>query len=90
MLDLIENSDFLGAKIIVIKKEHLCQDFFDMSSNFAVSIFQGFTDNENKLAIIGDFSEYQNTSFNNFIFESNKTGQLSFFHSMHDAKQKMI
>ena len=90
IFDLMENSEFLGAKIIIIKKEHLSNDFFDLNSDFASTIFQEFSNNENKLAIIGDFSEFQNTSFNNFIYESNKTGQLFFVDSMHDAKVKMI
>ena len=88
--DLTENSEFLGAKIIIIKKEHLCEDFFDLSSSFAAEILQIFSTNDMKLAIVGDCSEFQDTSFKDFICESNKTGILLFFDSMHDAKVKMI
>lgn len=88
--DLTENSEFLGAKIIIIKKEHLCEDFFDLSTSFAAEILQFFLTYDMKLAIIGDCSEFQDTSFNDFICESNKTGQILFFDSMHDVKVKMI
>jgi hypothetical protein len=42
-----------------------------------------------RLAIIGDFSAVKSKSLNDFIFESNKYGRISFVSSREEAIRKL-
>ncbi|MHB1483068.1 MAG: DUF4180 domain-containing protein [Saccharofermentanales bacterium] len=65
---------------IIIYKESLNDDFFDLKTRFAGEILQKFSNYRMRLAIIGDFSIYTSKSLRDFIHESNN-GNLVFFKS---------
>ena len=77
-LDLMVNADYQGARKIMIKKEHLHPDFFDLKTRLAGEMLQKFVNYYMKLAVIGDFSEYKSKNFRDFMYESNKAGQIVF------------
>ncbi len=60
-------------------------DFFDLKSGIAGEILQKFSNYLVRLAIVGDFSKYANKSLKDFIFESNKGGQINFVDSQLEA-----
>ena len=60
-------------------------DFFDLKSGIAGEILQKFSNYRIRLAIVGDFSKYTNKSLKDFIYESNKGGQINFVDSQLDA-----
>jgi len=84
-IDLLGNCYFVGASKIVIKKENLIPDFFELKTGIAGEILQKFSTYQMQLAIVGDYSEINSKSLNDFIFESNKAGKITFVSSMEEA-----
>jgi tyrosine-protein phosphatase YwqE len=84
-LDLLENANSQGIRKIMIKKEHLHKDFFNLKSGLAGEIIQKVINYYKQLAIVGDFDMYQNKSWLDFVYESNKTGQIFFAENTQDA-----
>lgn len=84
-VDLLGNADYLGAKAVLIKKENLHPDFFVLSSGLAGDILQKFSNYRIKLAVVGDFSEYNSKSLKDFIFESNKLGSILFLSTLDEV-----
>ncbi|MGG1551054.1 DUF4180 domain-containing protein [Paenibacillus ferrarius] len=63
---------------IVIRKENLTEEFFELRTKLAGDILQKFTNYQVKLAIVGDFSQYNSKSLRDFIYECNH-GRHFFF-----------
>ncbi len=77
-LDLMANCGYQGADGIIIQKENISPDFFELKTGLAGEVLQKFSNYKMKLAIVGDFSSYTSKSLNDFIFESNKGGNVNF------------
>ncbi len=88
-LDLMANADYLGARKIMIREEHLDPAFFDLKTGIAGEILQKFTNYRVQLAIIGDFSKYPGKSIRDFIFESNRYGRINFVSSREEAIERL-
>ncbi|MFB0918388.1 MAG: DUF4180 domain-containing protein [Clostridiaceae bacterium] len=85
-LDLIATISYeSGAEAIVLLKENITEDFFDLKTKIAGDILQKFTNYKMKLAVIGDFSNYTSKSLKDFIFESNKQGNILFLPTVQNA-----
>ncbi|MCK4530948.1 MAG: DUF4180 domain-containing protein [Candidatus Marinimicrobia bacterium] len=84
-LDLLGNADNQGARKIMIKKEHLHSDFFDLKTGLAGDIMQKIINYYKQLAVVGDFSDLRKKSWLDFMCESNQTGQIFFAESTDDA-----
>jgi hypothetical protein len=81
-LDLMVNAN---AKKIILKADNLDPKFFDLNTCFAGDVLQKFTNYQVDLAIIGDYSKYKSKSLKDFIYESNKTGNIVFVNSTEEA-----
>jgi hypothetical protein len=78
-LDLMASVRYLhDCHKMVIKKEALTEDFFNLKTKLAGDILQKYTNYKVKLAIVGDFSGYQSKSLQDFIRESNAGNQVLF------------
>ncbi|KGN84073.1 DUF4180 domain-containing protein [Porphyromonas sp. COT-290 OH860] len=77
-LDLLGNLYYQGFNKLIIHKENITPDFFDLKTKIAGDILQKFVQYQMPLIIVGDFSEYNSKSLNDFIFESNKGKQINF------------
>ncbi len=86
-LDLMANADYMGARSIIIRKEHLPAEFFDLKTRLAGEILQKFSNYRVRLAVVGDFSN-TSKSLRDFIYESNKAGQFLFLSSEKAVLQK--
>ncbi|MCX7026554.1 MAG: DUF4180 domain-containing protein [Spirochaetes bacterium] len=84
-LDLMANA---GARSIVVREEHLAPEFFRLSSRLAGDILQKFTNYRVRFAIVGDFSKYASKFLQNFIRESNATGQTIFMPTLEEALKR--
>jgi hypothetical protein len=84
-LDLLADADYQGARRIMIKKEHLHPDFYDLKTGLAGEIIQKFENYYMKLAIVGDFSTKTSKNFKYLMFESNKSGQIFFVENTDEA-----
>lgn len=78
-LDILANAGY-GYEInkIIIRRENIIPDFFDLKTKIAGDILQKFSTYNGYLAIIGDFADIQSKSLHDFIRESNKQGRILF------------
>ncbi len=88
-LDLLGNLYYQGFDAIVIREQNITPDFFDLKTGLAGEILQKFSNYRVRLAIVGDFSSYPAKSIRDFIYESNKTGHISFLSSLEEALKKV-
>lgn len=77
-LDLMAECDYRGSRMIMLRKENITPDFFDLKTGIAGEILQKFSNYDVRLAIIGDFNEYKSKALRDFIYESNKAGRVCF------------
>ncbi|MDR1653548.1 MAG: DUF4180 domain-containing protein [Prevotellaceae bacterium] len=74
-----------GCSAIIVKKENLIDDFFNLSTGIAGEILQKFSTYNMRMAIIGDFENIKSKSLNDFIYESNKIKRIIFVKTVEDA-----
>ena len=74
-----------SVQSMIIHKESLPLEFFDLKSGIAGEILQKFSNYRMKLAIVGDFSEIESKSLRDFIRESNDRKTISFVSSVNEA-----
>ncbi|RBQ05297.1 DUF4180 domain-containing protein [Pedobacter miscanthi] len=87
-LDLLGNLYYQGFDKIIIHQQNITPNFFDLKNGIAGEILQKFSNYRVSLAIVGDFSTYQNKSIKDFIYESNKGKHINFLTSTTEALQK--
>lgn len=83
--DLAANLYYQGFDNVIVHEKSISPDFFDLKTRIAGEILQTFSNFRVKLAILGDFTSYASKSLNDFIFESNKMGQINFVSSLEEA-----
>jgi hypothetical protein len=88
-LDLMVAPELEGARRIIIKRENIVPEFFDLSTRIAGEILQKFVTYQIKLAIVGDFSDASST-LKDFIYESNRGNQIFFVPDSETAKTKLF
>ena len=84
-IDLLGNCSFNGAQSVIISKECITPEFFDLKTGLAGDILQKFSNYQFKLAVVGDFNNIQSKSLNDFIYESNKIGRINFVETIDEA-----
>lgn len=78
-LDFLMSTEYChGTRKIVINKEAISEDFFELRTGLAGEIMQKLVNYRFCLAIYGDFSSYTSRALQDFIYESNQ-GQVAFF-----------
>jgi hypothetical protein len=70
---------------VLLKKENITGDFFNLSTGIAGEILQKFSNFKKRMAIIGNFDDVESKSLKDFIYESNKTGQILFVKTIEEA-----
>lgn len=81
-LDLLGYLYFQDFEKVIIHEKNITPDFFDLRNGMAGEILQKFSNYRMKLAIIVDFTKYSSKSLNDFMFESNKIGNINFVDSV--------
>ena len=81
MLDIMADIGYGGCYNIIIHKQVLHNDFFDLKTGLAGEILQKFSNYRMRLAIVGDYSQTKSRSLNDFIRESNKGRTINFVES---------
>ncbi len=90
-LDLIATVGFeAGTNSVILNKEALSEDFFDLRSGLAGEILQKFINYRMKVAIVGDFSAYTSKSLRDFIYECNGGRDLFFVAEEETAVERLI
>jgi hypothetical protein len=88
-LDLLGNLYYQDYDKIILHEKDLTPDFFDLRTGLAGELLQKFSNYRVRLAIVGDFTQYPGKSINDFIAESNRTGQINFVSSVSEALSKL-
>jgi hypothetical protein len=70
---------------IIVKKENIINDFFDLSTGIAGELLQKFSIYNMRMAIIGDFGNVKSKSLSDFIYESNKIKRIIFVNTTEKA-----
>jgi hypothetical protein len=70
---------------IIIKKENMVNNFFDLSTGIAGKILQKFSNYHKRMAIVGDFIDIKSKSLKDFMYESNKTRQIIFVNRIEEV-----
>jgi hypothetical protein len=86
-VDIMAEALYLGANRIILNDYNIIPAFFDLKSLLAGDILQKFSNYRVSLAIVGDFTKYQGKAIKEFIFESNRTGQILFVKTLEEAKE---
>jgi len=87
-LDLLGNLYYQGFDKVIIHKQNITPDFFDLKNGIAGEILQKFSNYRIGLSIVGDFSTFESKSIKDFIYESNKSKHINFLSSTAEALQK--
>lgn len=74
-----------GCNKIMIYKSNITEDFFDLKTRIAGNVLQKYANYNVKLAIIGDFDEYNSKSLKDFIYECNNGKQVFLLKDKQDA-----
>lgn len=90
VLDLMANIryDYKCDKII-LSKENITEDFFDLKNGIAGEIMQKIINYEFSLAIVGDFDNISSKSLKSLIYELNKGKTIIFKNSETEAIESL-
>ena len=84
-LDLMGNLYYQGFDKIILYRDNLSPEFFDLENGMAGEILQKFSNYRMQLAVVGDFSGYTRKSVRDFIYESNQGRQVNFVSTVAEA-----
>ena len=74
-----------NCSTIILKKENIISDFYDLSTGIAGEILQKISNYRKRMAVIGDFENIKNKILKDFIYESNKAGEIIFVKTVEEA-----
>ncbi|MGY3214065.1 DUF4180 domain-containing protein [Mucilaginibacter sp. HD30] len=83
--DLVGDVYYQGYEKLIIYKDNIAPDFFDLKTKLAGEILQKFSNYRVRLVILGDFSKVESKSLQDFIRESNKGKLVNFLSSREEA-----
>lgn len=88
VLDMMGNAHYNEAGSIIISKDSLPEEFFELKTGIAGEILQKFSNYGMKLAIVGDFGNLTSKSLRDFIYECNVKGSILFVSSEDEAVKR--
>ncbi|KRE58364.1 DUF4180 domain-containing protein [Paenibacillus sp. Soil750] len=78
-LDLMASVQYLtGCDKFIINQWNLTEDFFELKTKLAGDVLQKYTNYHMKMAVIGEFDQYDSKSLRDFIYECNHGKQFFF------------
>ncbi|AIQ74898.1 DUF4180 domain-containing protein [Paenibacillus sp. FSL R7-0163] len=77
-LDLMMNVKYQGCDKMLLRKEQITDDFFELKSGIAGEIAQKYTNYQMRVAIVGEFTSYNSKSLNDFFYECNQGDKMLF------------
>lgn len=86
ILDVLADASYnYRADHMVVYKESLPEQFFELRTGLAGEMLQKLTNYNMRISIVGDFSVYSSKALRDFIYESNKGKQVNFCATEQDA-----
>ncbi|MCK9393315.1 MAG: DUF4180 domain-containing protein [Candidatus Paceibacterota bacterium] len=74
---------------VIVNEKNIIPEFFDLKTKIAGEILQKFATYRFKIAIVGDFSKYESNALKDFIYESNKHGEINFVGTVEEGMEKL-
>jgi hypothetical protein len=74
---------------IGMKRTSVCDEFFDLTNGMATNILNAFAPRHRKLALVGDFSDFDGTSFGRFIKRCNIGNDFFFVATKDEAIERL-
>jgi len=87
--DLMINICYSEIDKMILHEKNIVPEFFDLKTGIAGELLQKFSNYRMRLAIVGDFTAYPGKSIHDFMFESNKLGNINFVGSVEEALEKL-
>lgn len=87
--DLIGNVYYQGFDRVVVHQRQLAPAFFDLKTRLAGEILQKFSNYRVRLVIVGDFTQLDSRSLQEFISESNQGKLVNFLPSLDAALEAL-
>ncbi|WP_340003593.1 DUF4180 domain-containing protein [Paenibacillus sp. FSL K6-0276] len=84
-LDLMANVKYQEFDKMLLRKEQITDDFFELKTGIAGEILQKYTNYQMRVAIVGEFTGYNSKSLNDFIYECNQGDKILFKGSVEEA-----
>ncbi|MGE4289665.1 MAG: DUF4180 domain-containing protein [Salinivirgaceae bacterium] len=84
-VDLLGNLYYQGFESLIIHQNQLSPEFFDLKTGLAGDILQKFSNYRIRLAVVGNFSEFNSKSLKDFIYECNQGRQIAFVATKNEA-----
>lgn len=84
-LDLMANVRYQECDKMILRKEQITDDFFELKSGIAGEILQKYTNYQMRVAIVGEFTGYNSKSLNDFIYECNQGNKILFKSTVDEA-----
>ncbi len=81
-LDLLASSP---SDTLVLDRLCLGEAFFDLKTGLAGECLQKVSNYRKRLVVLGDFRDIASRAFRDFVYESNRTGQVVFADSVERA-----
>ena len=78
-----------SADAIVVQKKNIAENFFDLRSGVAGEMLQKVVNYRLRLAIVGDFSNFESKSLKAFIAESNRSNTVVFVNTIEEALNRL-
>lgn len=88
-LDVMMNASYGGCDKLLVRKENITEDFFELRTRLAGEILQKYTNYQMKLAIVGEFGGYNSKSLNDFIYECNQGNKVFFTSTEAEALDRL-
>lgn len=85
--DLMGSMYYQGFEGMIVHEKNIHPDFFDLRNGMAGEILQKFSNYKMKLIILGDFTKIEAKSLRDFIFESNKQGDIVFSDTIEEVRR---
>jgi hypothetical protein len=74
-----------SCSTIILKKENIVEDFFELSTGIAGEILQKFSTYHVRMAIVGDYANIKSNALRAFICESNRAKKIIFVDTVEEA-----
>jgi len=82
--DLLNIIASYSVRKIIVRKESITPEFYNLKTKVAGEILQKASNYRVRIGIVGDFKDIKSKSLRDFIYESNKTGQIIFKEKIED------
>ena len=82
--DFLDITANCPSRNVVIHKENIIPEFFDLKTKIAGDILQKASNYRIRIGIVGEFKAIKSKSLRDFIYESNKTEEILFKENIED------